>query len=321
MSEGIDADGGSHFADRGGEGRLFRYGRKAGQPAISWPERVRFVTWGHLGRWASTRSCAHSLGMRDPRSLVVLGLVVVSCTPEPKKSPKDAEPESKPDTETTMAAGSNTTPNPAGSDAQDATQDNPGANSPGSSTTGTTTLDPGNSPPALGINPLTPFVVSGRRLRAVYERGEDGSIHTSGLWYDLEIEEYCLPDMVDSENDNNPRVFCKPNMGRHLRCYHRYFLDDQCNQKAPYLADPSWGRLTERYFEISNNGEPPADCSEPEPGIYRITNFDPVPIRSFYTKRDDGTCEKDLFREKSHAVEIGERVPISEFAGGVIVVD
>lgn len=233
--------------------------------------------------------------------VLCLFALTTACTPEPEDAP-----------------GGETTASQALTTSQQS-----GPQSTEESSSSDTDTDPGAS--ALEIHALTPEIWSGRRLRKVYQAGDDGSIGTRlSMFWDVKLKTHC--ELDDSNRrlgglmGPGDKLYCFPFMGKAYRCETRY-RDPQCSQSV-LIAWADVDDVYQELFQVVDSLTPDAACEDPPAGLYKVTKFNKHELGVYYYRNDKGEClAQKAYERNYHTVELGAQVPMDMLAGGTLEVD
>lgn len=256
-----------------------------------------------------------ALGVMKARAVLLIALFS-ACTPEPKDLPETnttaqqpSEAENSGTSETTTQVGSSSSSSESTSESSQ-------------SSSSETKTNPGL--PALEVHALTPASWSGRRLRRVYQAGDDGSIGTRlDLFWDLELNTYCELDSLDRElgakREIGTKLYCFPHMGTKRRCAY-WYKDAQCTQKV-LIAGADTDEVYRELYYIFESEEKNKDCDDRAAGLYNVDTFNEKSLERVYRFDGNGTCVAEDTEAPYHTVELGEKVPMELIASGSIVVE
>lgn len=253
------------------------------------------------------------MSVMKTRALSLFALLV-ACTPEPEEKPGTG-------TTTQLRDDDSDTGSQSSSELATTSDTTSQASDPSSS-------DQGEKPePGLGeleVHALTPEVWSGRRLRRVYQAGEDGSIGTRlDIFWDAKLRAYCELDRLDRRlgGELNPgdRLYCFPYMGAKKRCRY-WYKDPECTQKV-MVARADTDEIYRDLFYVFKEDESAKDCDDLATGLYKVKVFHENALERVYRMDETGVCTVDPRDEPFHTVELGDPVSLEMIASGSVVVD
>lgn len=240
--------------------------------------------------------------------VISLVALIAACTPEPKSSSETTGGASSTEDESSSTEQTTT--------AEDSTQQ---------SSSGETSSQKDSVPPALQVHALTPEIWSGRRLRRVYQAGEDGSIGTRlELFWDTELKAHCELDRIGRRlggGDLEPgeKLHCFPFMGGKERCSAR-FQDPQCTQEV-LVADADVDEVYQDLYEVYEQLGSDEPCDDVPAGLYKVKKFNKHALEQVFYRDETGACVARSYDEPISTVELGSQVPMEILASGTIVIE